>query len=90
MDTPNGGWENLFLDSGLPDRIMLVGFKADSLKQYTSQSLGEVARLRGTSPEETATDLVIQGRQSRPYGVLPHERGHRAPAARTAEGELRL
>ncbi|CAN5368626.1 amidohydrolase family protein [soil metagenome] len=60
MDTPNGGWENLFLDTGSPDRVLLVGFKADSLKQYTGKSLAEVARLRGTSPEETAMDLVIR------------------------------
>ena len=60
MGMPRGGWENLFLDSGSPDRILLVGFKADSLKQYTGKSLGEVARLRGTSPEETAMDLVIR------------------------------
>ncbi len=60
MDTPNGGWENLFLATGSPDRILLVGFKADSLKQYTGKSLAEVARLRGTSPEETAMDLVIR------------------------------
>ena len=60
MDTPNGGWENLFLDTGSPERVLLVGFKADSLKQYTGKTLGEVARLRGTSPEETAMDLVIR------------------------------
>ncbi|MDB4875116.1 MAG: aminoacylase [Gemmatimonadetes bacterium] len=60
MDDPNGGWENLFLGTGSPDRVLLVGFKADSLKQYTGKSLGEVAKLRGTSPEETAMDLVIR------------------------------
>jgi N-acyl-D-amino-acid deacylase len=39
---------------------VLVAFKADSLKQYTGQTLAEVARLRGTSPEETAMDLVVK------------------------------
>lgn len=60
METPNGGWENLYLATGSPNRVLLVGFKADSLKQYTGKTLGEVARLRGTSPEETAMDLVIR------------------------------
>lgn len=60
MRTPTNEWENFFLAAGSPDRILLVGFKADSLKQYTGKSLAEVARLRGTSPEATAMDLVIR------------------------------
>ncbi len=58
MKTPSNDWENFFLAAG-PDRTLLVGFKADSLKQYTGKTLTEVARLRGKSPEETAMDLVI-------------------------------
>jgi N-acyl-D-amino-acid deacylase len=60
MRTPTDAWENMFLAVGSPDRMLLVGFKADSLKQYTGKSLAEVARLRGTSPEETAMDLVVK------------------------------
>ena len=60
MTTRSDQWENLYLAAGSPDRIILVGFKADSLKQYTGKTLAEVARLRGTSPEETAMDLVIR------------------------------
>jgi N-acyl-D-amino-acid deacylase len=60
MGTPTDKWENMFLAVGSPDRMLLVGFKAESLKQYTGKSLAEVARLRGTSPEETAMDLVIK------------------------------
>ncbi|MGH7530451.1 MAG: N-acyl-D-amino-acid deacylase family protein [Gemmatimonadales bacterium] len=60
MNTPTDRWENLYLAVGSSDRILLVGFKADSLKQYTGKTLAEVARLRGTSPEETAMDLVVR------------------------------
>ncbi|MBC7853125.1 MAG: D-aminoacylase [Pirellulaceae bacterium] len=60
MTTPTSDWENYFLAAGSPDRILLVSFKADSLKYLTGKSLGEVAKLRRTSPEETAMDLVIQ------------------------------
>lgn len=60
MSTPTDAWESLLLAAGSPDRVMLVGFKADSLKQYTGKTLAEVAALRGTSPEETAMDLVIR------------------------------
>jgi N-acyl-D-amino-acid deacylase len=59
MRTPTDAWENLMLAAGSPDRVILVGFKADSLKHLTGKTLAEVARLRGTSPEETAIDLVI-------------------------------
>jgi N-acyl-D-amino-acid deacylase len=59
MRTPTDEWENLMLAAGSPDRVILVGFKADSLKHLTGKTLAEVARARGTSPEEAAIDLVI-------------------------------
>jgi N-acyl-D-amino-acid deacylase len=60
MRTPTDKWENFFASVESPERILLVGFKADSLKYLTGKSLAEVARMRGKSPEETAMDLVIQ------------------------------
>ncbi|KKL88400.1 hypothetical protein LCGC14_1925060, partial [marine sediment metagenome] len=54
------GWENMYLQAGSPDRILLVGFKNDKLKPLTGKTLGEVARMRGTSPEETAMDLIVE------------------------------
>jgi N-acyl-D-amino-acid deacylase len=59
MSTPTDEWENLYLATGSPENVLLVGFKSDSLKPLTGKTLGEVARMRGTSPEETAMDLVI-------------------------------
>jgi N-acyl-D-amino-acid deacylase len=60
MLTPTNEWESLYLAAGSPSRVILVGFKADSLKQYTGKTLAEVAKLRGTSPEDAAMDLVIK------------------------------
>ncbi len=60
MRTPTDRWENLYLGAGSPDRVLLLGFKTDSLKPLTGKTLGEVARARGKSPEETAMDLVVQ------------------------------
>ncbi|HWJ23562.1 MAG TPA: D-aminoacylase [Gemmatimonadaceae bacterium] len=60
MRTPSDAWENLLLLAGSPDKVLLVEFKADSLKYLTGKTLAEVARLRHTSPEETAMDLVIR------------------------------
>lgn len=59
MRTPTDAWENLLLAAGSADNVLLVGFKQDSLKYLTGKSLAEAARMRGTSPEETAMDLVI-------------------------------
>lgn len=53
------GWENLFYHAG-PDKTLLVGFKNDALKPLTGKTLAEVAAMRGTSPADTAIDLVIE------------------------------
>ena len=60
MTTPTDEWESLYLLAGSPERVILVGFKQDSLKYLTGKTLAEVARMRGKSPEETAMDLVVQ------------------------------
>jgi N-acyl-D-amino-acid deacylase len=60
MNTPTDAWENFFVLAGSPERMILVGFRQDSLKYLTGRSLAEVAALRGTPPEETAMDLVVQ------------------------------
>jgi N-acyl-D-amino-acid deacylase len=60
MRAPTDKWESLLLAAGTPDHVMFSGFKADSLKQYTGKTLTEVAKLRGTSIEETAMDLVVK------------------------------
>jgi N-acyl-D-amino-acid deacylase len=60
MRTPTDKWENFFTAVGSPDKIILVGFRNDSLKPLTGKTLLEVSRMRGKSPEETAMDLVIE------------------------------
>jgi N-acyl-D-amino-acid deacylase len=60
MTTPTTAWENFYVAAGSPDRILLVGFRQDSLKKYTGKSLAEIACLRNASPEETVMDLIVQ------------------------------
>lgn len=60
MKTNAQDWENLYYAAGSPENILLVAFRADSLKKFTGMTLGAVSKMRGTSPEETACDLVIQ------------------------------
>ena len=60
MNTDATEWENLYYGAGGADHVLLLGFKQDSLKKFTGKTLAEVAKIRGTSPEETAMDLIIQ------------------------------
>ena len=60
MSTPTDEWENLLLAAGSPEQVLLVSFKNDELKPLTGKTLAEVAAMRGSSPEETAIDLVIE------------------------------
>jgi N-acyl-D-amino-acid deacylase len=59
MRTKTDEWENLLLAAGA-EGTLLVGFKNESLKTLTGKTLAEVAAERGTSPEETAIDLVVE------------------------------
>lgn len=60
MMDENADWENLARRAGDPEKVLLLGFKNPKLKPLTGKTLGEVSRMRGTSPEDTAIDLVIE------------------------------
>lgn len=60
MNTDAVDWENLYYGAGGAEHVLLLGFKQDSLKKFTGKTLVEVAKIRGTSPEETAMDLIVQ------------------------------
>lgn len=60
MNTSSKDWENLYYDAGSPEKVLLLGFKQDSLKKFTGKTLAEVAKIRGTTPERTAMDLIVQ------------------------------
>jgi len=60
MNTDAVDWENLYYGAGGADHVLLLGFKQDSLKKFTGKTLAEAAKIRSTSPEETAMDLIIQ------------------------------
>ncbi|TDE11645.1 N-acyl-D-amino-acid deacylase family protein [Dyadobacter psychrotolerans] len=60
MNSNPAEWENLYYAAGSPEKVLLLGFAKDSLKKYIGKTLAEVAKIKGTSPEETAMDLIIQ------------------------------
>jgi len=60
--TPTDEWENLYLNAGSPDRVLLSGFRSEKLKPLTGKTLGEVSKMRGTDPVETIMDLILEDR----------------------------
>jgi len=59
MTIPTDEWENLARMAG-PEGVLLVGFENPELRRYAGMTLAEVAQERGTTPAETAIDLVIE------------------------------
>ena len=59
MSAPTDEWENLMRAAG-PEGTLLVGFVNEDLRGYTGMTLADVAQERGTSPQETAMDLVVE------------------------------
>ena len=59
ITTPTNKWENLMLAAG-SEGTLLVEFKNPALREYTGQTLADVAEQRGTSIPDTIMDLVIE------------------------------
>ncbi len=60
MNQPGKDWENFYLGAGSPHRILLTGFRNQRLKPLTGLTLAQIAANRGTSPEETIMDLIVE------------------------------
>jgi N-acyl-D-amino-acid deacylase len=75
MNTPSDKWENMWQEVDSPDRILLAGFATDALKPLTGKTLAQVAVMRGTSPEDTLFDLLLEdgGRIFTMYFMMSEE-----------------
>ena len=75
MKDPNAAWENIRLLAGSDDRVLLVDFKSEKLKPLIGKTLAQVAKMRGTSPEETSIDLIVedQGRVGAAYFLMSED-----------------
>ncbi|MCZ6726743.1 MAG: D-aminoacylase [Acidobacteria bacterium] len=43
-----------------PEKMLFIDFRNPALEHFTGKTLAEVAALRGTSPEDTVMDLVVE------------------------------
>ncbi len=60
MRNPPPGFENRLAHAGGADGVLLIGFRNPELRRYIGRTLGDVARERGATPEETVVDLVVE------------------------------
>jgi N-acyl-D-amino-acid deacylase len=60
MRAENTGWENLMRAAGGAENMLIVVLRKPELKKYIGKTLAEIAKDRGTSPEEAAMDLVAE------------------------------
>jgi N-acyl-D-amino-acid deacylase len=60
MRASDTAWENFYAAAGGAENIRLVDFDSPRLQSLSGKTLAEVAEQRGTSPEDTAMDLVIE------------------------------
>ncbi len=60
MTMPSDKWENIYLNAGSAENILLVSFKSERLKPLTGKTLAEVAKMRGQSEIDTIFDLIIE------------------------------
>ena len=60
MNSDAMDWENTYYGAGGAEHVLLLGFKQDSLRKYVGKTLAEVAKMRGSTPEETAMNLIIE------------------------------
>jgi N-acyl-D-amino-acid deacylase len=59
MRTNADDWENLYYGAG-PGGVLLSSIEADALKGEIGKTVEQVARERGTDPEETIVNLVLE------------------------------
>jgi N-acyl-D-amino-acid deacylase len=60
VQKPTDAWEDLYLDAGGPEHILLAQFKSERLKPLIGKTLAEVAKMRGKDPIDTAMDLIAE------------------------------
>ena len=60
MNVAAKDWENMYLQAGGAEGVLLVGFKTEKLKPLTGKTLAEAAKMRGESPEDAAMNLILE------------------------------
>jgi N-acyl-D-amino-acid deacylase len=81
MVKPGTNWENLYYHAG-PNGILLSNLTEASLKPLIGKTIAQVAKERGTSPEQVVIDIVLadQGRAGAVYFLMNEQNVRRQTA----------
>ncbi len=60
MQAESDEWENMLRAAACPEGIVPIEFANPDLQQYAGMSIAEISAKRGTPPEETIIDLVVE------------------------------
>ena len=75
MNRPSNEWENLWLAASDPSKIQMSGVNRPEMRPLIGRTIAEIAAERGTPPDETVLDLIIEdaGRSSAVYFMMSEE-----------------
>ncbi|MEM7801415.1 MAG: D-aminoacylase [Chloroflexota bacterium] len=75
MHQPSTEWENFWRMAGDPARIQISHTQKPELRHLIGQTIAEIAAERGTAPDETALDLLVEdgGLTSAVYFMMTEE-----------------
>jgi N-acyl-D-amino-acid deacylase len=59
MSSPHQDWENLYLDSGGAEGVMLASVVNQDLKQFTGKTIAQIANEKNKEPLDTLFDLIL-------------------------------
>ena len=81
MVKPGTNWENLYYHAG-PDGILLSNLTEASLKPLIGKTIAQVAKERGSSPEQVVIDIVLadEGRAGAVYFLMNEQNVRRETA----------
>ena len=75
MRAASPGWDNIMAMAGGPDRVMLAAVGGEALKPLIGQTIAQIARDAGKTPEDALIDLVLAdgGRPAAVYFTMSED-----------------
>ena len=75
MRAASPGWDNVMAMAGGPDRVMLAAVGSDALRPLIGQTMAQIARDAGKTPEDALIDLVLAdgGRPAAVYFTMSED-----------------
>jgi N-acyl-D-amino-acid deacylase len=63
MKENSDDWDNLYYGAG-PDGVLFSAVETESLKKFIGKTIAEISSERGTTPDDTVIDLVLESKNT--------------------------